>query len=571
MNLPGDDIADRLHRRGEIGLAPPRSLDIGDTIEGKYVIKKVLGRGASAEVFEAEHLATRVAIKVVHSDLSTCEELIARFRREARICRFIRNKHVAQVYEGGRLEDGSPYLVMELLYGKDLESVFAELGSLSFPAVVELGRELLDGLDAVHRGGVIHRDIKPTNIMLHRDRSGDIVVKLVDFGICKPIKKDLVERDITVKGTLVGTPQYMPPEQMIGSSQDARTDIYSVGIVLYEAITGHGPFEGNALGEVVSSVLRNPVMSPKALRPDCPQELAEIVMRAIERKRDRRFTGAAAMADELALLAHKLGYPSGRAAWGPVVWSLPADFAARTTQRLGTAPFKAIDPESVIQTAKRAALSSIPPPATTTIPPSDEYRLDEPGTARRRFGSATIAFCAATVAAFAVWMIPETSTIVISPVPPSAHASENSAAEEPPAAAAPAAVAPAAVAPPEGAEAAPAAQADMVLSEEDFLRAAASAEAQPAAGPAASAPAPEAEPSPRRARRNSPPPPLVTGPGLGGVSADSRDLLARANDAYEHGWDNWAKVLYLRALRADPSNTAAREGLRLVVRRLRDR
>ena len=192
-------------------------MPIGSLVGGKYVIKRVLGSGGNGAVYEGEHTAIghRVAIKVARLSQKERAHALARFSREARICGSLRHPNVGQVYDVGMLDDGSPYMVMELQEGRSLAEVFDEM-RLPIAALVDIARQLLAGLAAAHAAGVIHRDIKPDNVMIVRDVKGEVVVKLVDFGISKTVRAD-VESGTTDEDIIIGSPDYMAPEQFRGA------------------------------------------------------------------------------------------------------------------------------------------------------------------------------------------------------------------------------------------------------------------------------------------------------------------------------------------------------------------
>jgi tRNA A-37 threonylcarbamoyl transferase component Bud32/TolA-binding protein len=262
---------------------PVSLLPIGSLIGGKYMIKRVLGTGGYGAVYEGEHTAIghRVAIKVARLSSKEREHALARFSREARICGSLRHPNVGQVYDVGMLDDGAPYMVMELQEGRSLAEIFAEM-QLPIVALVDITRQLLAGLAAAHAAGVIHRDIKPDNVMIVRDVKGDIVVKLVDFGISKTVRND-GQSSNTDEDFIVGSPDYMAPEQFRGTAIDARTDLYAVGVLLYEGITGRLPFVGESMADLLIAVFKDKVEPPTALRADCPPELERIVLTAMSR------------------------------------------------------------------------------------------------------------------------------------------------------------------------------------------------------------------------------------------------------------------------------------------------
>jgi serine/threonine-protein kinase len=262
---------------------PVSLLPLGSLIGDKYVIKRVLGSGGNGAVYEGEHTAIghRVAIKVARLSQKERAHALARFTREARICGSLRHPNVGQVYDVGMLEDGSPYMVMELQEGRSLAEVFDEM-QLPIAALVDITRQLLAGLAAVHATGVIHRDIKPDNVMIVRDVKGEVVVKLVDFGISKALRAD-AEGRAPEDDVIIGSPDYMAPEQFRGRELDVRTDLYAVGVLLYEGITGRLPFTGESMADLLISVFQQQVQPPSAVRTDCPPELERIVLAAMSR------------------------------------------------------------------------------------------------------------------------------------------------------------------------------------------------------------------------------------------------------------------------------------------------
>ncbi|HMI93334.1 MAG TPA: protein kinase [Polyangiales bacterium] len=288
---------------------PERVLAPGFVIDGKYVVGRLLGSGGSGSVYEAEHAAIghRVAIKVVRASGLRRDVNFARFQREAKICGTIRHPHVGQIYDMGELEDGTPFMVMELHEGRSLGDILDE-SVLPIAAVIEVTRQLLAGLAAVHHAGVVHRDIKPDNAMIVRASSGDLVVKLVDFGISKFVRADIRERALTKKNTIIGSPDYMAPEQLRRQEVDARTDLYAVGVLLYQAVTGSLPFDGESLTDLMAAIVRDPVTPPSKLRTDCPPELEHLILKSISRDPADRFQSADEMSRQLAHVQRAVRY-----------------------------------------------------------------------------------------------------------------------------------------------------------------------------------------------------------------------------------------------------------------------
>jgi eukaryotic-like serine/threonine-protein kinase len=290
-----------LDRSGDGLELRPSSLS-GCTVGGKYLIQHVLGSGGNGTVYQAEHasIGHQVAIKVVHPSLSGTAEVLARFGREARICGSLRHPNIGQVYDVGVLDNGAPYMVMELQAGRSLREIIDEM-TLSIAAIVELGCQLLAGLSAAHHAGVVHRDVKPDNVMIVRDATGVVLAKLVDFGVCKQLETPFDGR-VTQRGMMVGSPDYMAPEQLRGEDIDARTDVYAVGALLYEAITGRTPFDGRTIADLCASILQAPIEAPTRHRPDCPPELELAVLAALSRDRSQRPPSAEQLARALALV-----------------------------------------------------------------------------------------------------------------------------------------------------------------------------------------------------------------------------------------------------------------------------
>ncbi len=261
------DLGRACHRAS---LLSPRKCDyrwmveVGDVLDGKYRIERALGQGGMAAVFAAKHekLGEEVAIKVLLPHFATNEEVVGRFEREARAVAKIKSHHVARVFDVGVLPEGSPYLVMELLHGEDLAARLAKSGKLPWKDAVY---DVLDACEAVaeaHEAGIVHRDLKPSNLFIVTNASSSrrSPVKVLDFGISKVAQVDKLSTDFK---SSMGTPFYMAPEQMRSSKNaDARSDIWSLGVILYELTSGALPFEGTEMTEVVMAVATN---KPKPL------------------------------------------------------------------------------------------------------------------------------------------------------------------------------------------------------------------------------------------------------------------------------------------------------------------
>ncbi len=268
---------------------------IGRTIEGRYRIKRRIGRGGMGVVYEAEHAALdrRVAIKLIAATEAP-DAYLTRFRREAKLASRITHEHLVHIYDVGT--DGATstdYMVMEYVEGRDLGQEL-EIGPLSIARTIRIARQLLEGLHAIHEGGIIHRDIKPANVML-TTRSGDRdFVKLMDFGIARA----LGDASLTATGHVVGTPNFMAPEQLRGHEVDRRTDLYAVGVTLFAMIAGKLPFEGNTAMLAGAHVFQPPP-SLARLRPETPPALVAAVERALAKAPADRFADALELARAL--------------------------------------------------------------------------------------------------------------------------------------------------------------------------------------------------------------------------------------------------------------------------------
>jgi serine/threonine protein kinase len=275
-------------------------LSPGYVVADKYAIKAVLGRGGFAVVYDAEHMALRrpVALKVLHRSQGMPALLLQRFAREVRISALVRHPNVLEVYDAGTLPDGSPFLVMEKIAGLTLYEKLCMEQRLGIDECIELFSQLLTALAALAERGVVHRDIKPENLMLMRVPSGEVRLKLVDFGIAL-VREERIEPRLTLHGALVGTPHYMAPEQLRCDGVDARVDLYGTAVVMYQALSGKLPFDGETLSALTSSVLYGSAAALTTLRPDCPPRLAAVVERALSREPEQRFASAHEMRDAL--------------------------------------------------------------------------------------------------------------------------------------------------------------------------------------------------------------------------------------------------------------------------------
>jgi serine/threonine protein kinase len=281
----------------------------GQLLAGKYLVERVIGRGGMGAVVAALHpqLNERVAIKVL-SHVS--EDAIGRFRREARVAARIRSEYVAHVMDMGELESGAPYIVMEYLEGEDLSAFLKRNGRLTVDEAIDFVLQACVALADAHLLGVVHRDLKPANLFCTRRSDGRRVIKVLDFGISKLIDAtrpaDLDGTPITLTATTMGTPLYMSPEQMRSAKAvDVRTDIWALGIVLFELLAGEPPFRGESFADVAVKVASDPLPALSSYRSDLPRGLEGVVRRCLEKDRERRFANIAELAHALASFAPK--------------------------------------------------------------------------------------------------------------------------------------------------------------------------------------------------------------------------------------------------------------------------
>ncbi len=275
----------------------------GDTIAGKYVIVKVIGEGGMGVVYEANHLRLRrrVALKMLLPHMmTTSSDMVVRFEREARAAGKLRDRHVTKVLDVDTTEEGLPYLVMEYLEGHDLEAELSSRGRLPIDEAVGYLLQVCAAMTEAHNAGIVHRDLKPSNLFLCPDRDG-FLVKVLDFGISK--MADDGESRLTGTLTSVGTPLYMSPEQVRSARDvDSRTDIWALGVILYELLAGRTPFEGSTTA-AAAAIVADPTPPLDSFRDDVPPGLLDAVHRALSKDRGARQATAVEFAQAIAPFA----------------------------------------------------------------------------------------------------------------------------------------------------------------------------------------------------------------------------------------------------------------------------
>ncbi len=282
-------------------LKPPEHL-IGQVLGGAYKIQSRLDEGGMGTVFRAEHVRLKrpVAVKVMSGHLAEDEHALARFTREAEIISQLHHPHVVQVLDFDTTEEGRPYLVMELLQGRALDDVMSQHAKLGIGPAVRVAIQAASALGAAHSAGIVHRDLKPANIFLV-DAGGRLFAKLLDFGISKRAENETRDRRLTGEFDILGTPEYMSPEQALGKTAavDAAADQYALAVILYEMLTGRVPFTSDDVMDLLQRVIRDVPVAPSSLRDEIPPGIDAVLLRALSKSPEDRFDSVAEFADEL--------------------------------------------------------------------------------------------------------------------------------------------------------------------------------------------------------------------------------------------------------------------------------
>ena len=353
-----------------------------DTLfDGRYRIQRKLGAGGMADVYLAEdqELGRRVAIKILNGRHANDDQFIERFRREAKNAAALNHQNIVSIYDRGEAEE-TYYIAMEFLDGRTLKELIVSRGAAPVNVAIEYARQILSALRFAHRHGIVHRDIKPHNVLV----DGEGRVKVTDFGIARAGTSQMTEA-----GSIVGTAQYLSPEQARGGEVDPRSDLYSLGIVLYELLTGETPFDGETPVEIAMKHLSNAPQPPSKLRPDIPPELDMVVMRALAKNPNDRYQSADEMEGDL-----------DRVARGARVSATTVDTATQVLRRPATS--------AAAVGAATAATMIATPPAAGAVPPAvlDDEEFDESGGPERPLWPWLVAagfVIAAVIAGFFVW------------------------------------------------------------------------------------------------------------------------------------------------------------------------
>ncbi|HEY2074178.1 MAG TPA: Stk1 family PASTA domain-containing Ser/Thr kinase [Gaiellaceae bacterium] len=326
---------------------------IGSLFDGRYQIVRKLGAGGMANVYLAEdqELGRRVAIKILNDRHANDEQFVERFRREAKNAAALSHPNIVSIYDRGEAE-GTYYIAMEYLDGRSLKELILSRGDAPIAVVVEYARQILSALRFAHRHGIVHRDIKPHNVLV----DGEGRVKVTDFGIARAGTSQMTEA-----GSIVGTAQYLSPEQARGGDVDQRSDLYSLGVLMYEMLTGEVPFSGDTPVEIAMKHLSQTPAPPSTKRPEIPRELDMVVMRSLAKAPDDRYQSADEMEADLDRVARGVGVAPQTEETATQIMRSPVGGPMSATAA------------TMITPPRRAGATAVAP-----IPPSVYYDLDEP-------------------------------------------------------------------------------------------------------------------------------------------------------------------------------------------------
>ncbi|MBK9263675.1 MAG: serine/threonine protein kinase [Polyangiaceae bacterium] len=338
-------------------LHPDLPIHPGDVLFGKYRIERILGAGGMGAVVEATHLGLerRVAMKFMLPEVADHAANLERFMHEARAASKLHSEHIPKVLDFGTIEQSIPntqsvpYLVMELLEGQDLERMIRDASPLDIAEVCEVGIQACEALSEAHGLGIVHRDIKPANMFITRRADGSPCTKVLDFGIAKKKAEagSLDEKGLTETGAMMGSPDYMSPEQFESARRaDVRSDIWSLGAALYQALTGKPPFEADNLAELVMMIMDNDAESPSTARPDIPVALGNAILKCLQRQPADRYQNTFELAVALA--------PFAPARCQVLLDRIAANCHVTMPTKRGTALLEALD-RTVVAPSERSA------------------------------------------------------------------------------------------------------------------------------------------------------------------------------------------------------------------------
>jgi eukaryotic-like serine/threonine-protein kinase len=273
---------------------------VGLVLDAKYQVERLIGKGGMGNVYEAKHLhmGLPVAVKILHPHLVTDSTAVERFRREARSARTVNHPNAISIMDFGVTSDNVLYLVMELINGISLQEVLKRETTIESSRAVKIMRQVCLAVDVAHQKSIIHRDLKPDNILILDYGKDTEKVKVIDFSIAK-MKESGKDPNLTSAGVVVGTPQYISPEQAQGLELDNRSDIYSMGIILYQMLTGNVPFTGKTSAMLLMQHIQAKPKSPREIKPEIPIKLEQSVLKSLSKQAKDRQQSAAVLAQEL--------------------------------------------------------------------------------------------------------------------------------------------------------------------------------------------------------------------------------------------------------------------------------
>jgi tRNA A-37 threonylcarbamoyl transferase component Bud32 len=367
----------------------------GQVIGGKWRLTRRIGEGGMGEVYEAQHsfIGRRFAIKFLHPFLTQNPEAMTRFQHEAQAAGGIEHENIGAALDFGTADDGTPYLVMEYLDGEDLARLLVRTGPLAIPRAAYIIIQACRGLAAAHGRGIVHRDLKPENLFICRRVDGSDQVKVVDFGIAK-LRTQVT---VTQSGTTMGTPCYMSLEQARGAKEvDHRTDIYALGVILYEAIAGAKPYPGEAYNEVLYNLFTSEAVPLDTLRPGIDPRLSATVHRAMAREASARFNSVQELAE--ALVAHAGRPVTPLASQVGLAAGIPAEIPERLTTPAPVVP-------TAVDITPAPAPVAVTPPKRDTVATNALIRSAIPSRAHRWVGAAVGAVVLTGPLTYGAWWL----------------------------------------------------------------------------------------------------------------------------------------------------------------------
>jgi serine/threonine-protein kinase len=362
---------------------------IGRTLGDRYRVLARIGEGGMGTVYRVEHvvLGKRMAVKVLRPEFSTDEDLVRRFQREAVAASRIGQENIVDVVDFGRTREGNLYFVMEELDGVSLASVLHAAGPLPFDRAARILAQVCRALGAAHGHGIVHRDLKPDNVIVVRHDDGTDLVKVVDFGISKSAGDG--EDRLTRAGTIIGTPEYMAPEQGAAASVDHRADVYAFGILAYELITGTVPFQGATAIAILIEHQTKPPEPPGRRRDGVPAALEQLILKCMEKRREARYQSMVEVAEQLSEVLALFGLP-------------PVYDKTRTPPPLPVPPGFTVRFHTPVKSARGGTVAIEPLPAPSgqiAVPPEAAAQLDRRRRAGRRVAAGAVVLAALAVVA----------------------------------------------------------------------------------------------------------------------------------------------------------------------------